>query len=111
MIFETVFADERELAAEWKGEAQRRRAIWPEDPVAAMFAFCAAELEDRVRRQELRTAHLTVAEYAGMHRVSEPTVRRWIKQGLIPATRTSDGYVVARDVEAPRASRRARVAA
>lgn len=99
MILEAVFADEREQARAWKEEAERRRQLWPDDPVAKTFAYCAGELEERVRRQELRTAQLTVAEFATLQRVSEPTVRRWIKRGRIKATKTSEGWAIPRTAE------------
>lgn len=108
MIFDAVFADERDQAQEWRAEAARRRVLWPEDPVATVFAFCAGELEERVRRQELRTAQLTVREFAQLRRVSQPTVRRWIQKKRIQATWTSDGWSIARTEEPTPVRRRVR---
>lgn len=99
MILDVVFADELEQATAWREEADRRRALWPDDPVATVFAYCAGELEERVRRQRLRTAQLTVEEFANLHRVSPPSVRRWLKQGRVHGVKTSDGWVIARDAK------------
>lgn len=108
ILLEMIFADERDLAEGWEKEAERRLALWPDDPVAKVFAFCAAELQDRARRQATRTAKLYVNEFADLHRVSEPTVRRWIKQGRLDADRTQMGWVIDRGATVKPAEKRPR---
>lgn len=72
----------------------------------------AAEVAELRRRIEERESRLSVAEFALARGVEPATVRRWIRNGELPATLSQDGtYTVALTARRQRAPRQQGVAA
>lgn len=109
---DVFFRGVRSLVASWTEEADRRLQVAASDPVAQAIAYCASELEDRLRDLESRTQLLSVAAYADLHSLTAPTVRRWCDRGEIEAEKRADGdWLIPADAKRRRTARRvARVA-
>jgi hypothetical protein len=95
----TVPREIRAAVTSWKKEADGRKI--PHDPVAETFAYCAADLEARIKSVEAEEPPYTVREFAEVHAVLCGTVRKWIAKGELEATKNSSG-----DWQIPRSSKR-----
>lgn len=96
----------RKVIGEWKKEVVERRRVTSVDPVADTFAYCAADLEERLRQAEVSGKPLSTREYASAHGVLDSTVRKWIARGELDAVHNPSG-----DWEIPRSAIRRRVKA
>lgn len=96
MTLDTILTELRTLAIRWQGEAQARLKVWSGDPIGLAYQHAAAELQSEITRLTHESARVTVQEYAEMRGVSPQCVRRWIRNGYLPASKTRDGYSIAR---------------
>lgn len=102
MTLDDAFAELHQLAARWRGDADRRRSLWSADPVASTLGHAAEELAAEIQRLEMEGSRLTVKEYARQRGVSPQSVTRWIRRGYLPASRTPDGYSISRGAKMTR---------
>jgi hypothetical protein len=99
-----IFGSMDALADLWRAEAARRRKLTAVDPAADVLEHCASELTQQTADLRTGVAVLTVGDYARLKHVTPQTVRRWIRRGELPATGTSEGYVIPRDARRTRAA-------
>jgi excisionase family DNA binding protein len=95
-MIDTVFAAMRTLAGEMQTEAAKRKAMTPTDPAAEASLYWAERLTLRVAELEADAEHVTPAQYASLHGVTEQTVRNWIRRGELAAEDTPRGYRIPR---------------
>ena len=100
-----VIGEVRKAIEAWRNVAKDRRAVTTIDPVADTFAYCANDLEKRIERAERAKPTYTTKEYAGLYKVRDGTVRKWIDAGELEAHKNGAG-----DWEIPRSARRVRTA-
>lgn len=99
---DTVVSAARDVAVEWKQEAENRRKISKHDPVADTLDHCAEELLEHLRVVDGPGAMRSVEQYAQDYGVSPQSVRNWIHRGQLEATKTAHGWMI------PRTARRRR---
>jgi hypothetical protein len=87
----------------WTKEVADRRAITTRDPIADAFAYCAKDLTERLHQATHAKPSYSTREYAGLHRVRDGTVRKWIEAGELEAHKNAAG-----DWEIPRTASRKR---
>lgn len=96
----------RAWAADYQREADERRRRWSADPLADAFAYVAADLEERASQLAAAAETLSPAEYAARlppaERVTEQSVRNWIKRGELDAVEGPHGFRI------PKGARRRR---
>lgn len=89
----------RAKLAELRKNAAARRAVSEIDPVADAIEFCVGEIAETLAHAAEATRYLTPAGFARLHepRVNVQTVRRWIREGRLEATRSGKTYLIRRD--------------
>jgi hypothetical protein len=87
----------------WKKEVSQRHEISTRDPIADVFTYCARDLEKRLNKATQAKPTYSTREYAGLHRVRDGTVRKWIEAGELEAHKNAAG-----DWEIPRSATRKR---
>jgi Fic family protein len=97
-----------ELAASWEEQANAREQHAPgvPDAVAATLRTRATELRARAEELERETAYLTVSDYARQADVSENTVRRLCRDGMLEGAERNEKD----DWRIPRSAKRRAVA-
>jgi excisionase family DNA binding protein len=104
-VTETTIAAARDMAAVWRREAESRRRVSRQDPVADALEYCAAELIEHLRVVDGLNAVRTVDQFAADHGITPQTVRGWIRRGELQATRTAHGWRIPRSAQRMRRSR------
>jgi len=99
-----------QLADEWTTDAAKRRRITARDIAADTLEYAAQQLREAVAQHAAGDTPLSVAEYAALHQVPEPTVRRWCANGAIRASKKGRGWVIRRDEPTPQFGAEAEVA-
>jgi len=99
-----------QLAEEWLTDATKRRRITARDIAADTLEYAAAALREAVAVHAAGDTPLSVAEFAALHQVPEPTVRRWCANGAIRANRKGRAWVIRRDEPVPSFGREVEVA-
>ena len=69
------------FAAELREDAERRRALWPDDPLAAALPELARRLEERARDYQLETLSLEAAAEESGYSYSH--LQRMVAEGAI----------------------------
>lgn len=95
------------VARDWRAEAERRRGISATDPVADTLAYCAGEIETRVRSLTFVARDgVTVDAFAATCEVTAQTVRQWCRRAMVPAQLTSRGWLIAATAKRPGAAKK-----
>ncbi|MFL5580249.1 MAG: hypothetical protein ACJ8AO_07740 [Gemmatimonadaceae bacterium] len=106
---DATFTTLRKRLDELKAEAAKRRRVSAPDPAADALDYAADEIRVTVEELERASHELSVPEYSAYHRVSQQTVRDWIKAGRLDARRTAArGYLIKRDARVRPPARRLR---
>lgn len=85
-----IFAQLKGLAMQWASEASQLRRRGAE-PQAKAVESCADELGQALEALESDTQPMTVAQYARANGVETATVRKWIRNGQLPAEKGAAG--------------------
>lgn len=105
-MINTLLDAGRQLANAWQAEADRRRRISSNDPVADTLEYCASDLLEHLRDLDDGTLYLTVEDWAdqygakrGTRSPTPRTVRGWIRGGRLKAMGPRGSERVHRDAE------------
>lgn len=91
------------LATQWRATATERRTLTAVDPGADTLEHCARQLEGEIESVRRSPRAMRVADFAAIvsmetgRQVPVTTVRRWIRQGMVPATRVGRDYLIPAD--------------
>lgn len=82
--------------AEWRTRAASQRHPSIHNPIADTLDVCATELEEALGGD---VRFVGVEDYARIHpdKPNPQTVRRWCRDGWLPAVQTRKGYLIHRD--------------
>ncbi len=92
----------RKLAISWQSEADRRRRISPNDPVADTLDYCAGEILTQLGELQQDSTWVGVEDYAELHDVTPQTVRNWIRRGELKSHKSGHGYIIHRNAKRQR---------
>lgn len=98
-------AEMKKAVDSWMSDAQTRRIVSLHDPIADTLAYCAKDLEERLKIVEASVKTYTTRQFAHLKGVRDGTVRKWIENGELEATKNASG-----DWEIPRTAVRKRKA-
>ena len=92
-FLENVLDDVAVPTEKWRQDAETRRELDPDDPVAKAFDLCADTLDGHLESVRERFETLSPEEFGSLKGVTRQTVLNWIRRGQLEAyDNARDGY-------------------
>ena len=109
-MIDTLLDEARKLATSWQVDADHRREISHDDPIADTLVYCASDLLAHLQDMDDGTLYLTVEDWSdqygakrGKHPPTPRTVRGWIRDGKLKAMGLKGNERVHRDAQPKKA--------